>query len=239
MAINDNNLLINENSPEINDIRETTLESLPKEQLQKIYEYWKVTQLSQEVNQREQKRAFNTQSKINHFLNDKNITKKTKDNYKRILDIYMDFLALNSYHILDLNGDIALRFKSYLKTGKRTEPTITTYIRGVSSFYTYLIFVGDIQNNYFKGMIDKLHNKRAKDKGLMSETDYNSIIEHYQTSKKSKLNTLMPIIIEFLASTGLRVGALATIKIDKAGNYTTLTKGKEVKGSIEADLLTK
>jgi len=134
---------------------------------------------------------------------------RTIDTYKESLKVYYDFLSANNYHFLNINKDIATKYKAYLIKKGYENKTSSLKLSAVRSFYNFLGDIGAISNNPYHNLknpkvIKKLPNflNESETTNLFYDIDLNNDIEVRNT-----------LIVEFLYATGLRVSELVSIKL--------------------------
>ncbi len=178
-------------------------------------------------------------------------SKHTVRSFKTNLNYFLQWL--NGTSILDVNALVVDKYVSFLNSDKKTsDNTKRQRIAACSSFFSDLQRWSVIGNNPFKGIKGlpkkKIAVKEAEQIPSNKELD---LLEQYALSQivsvgsksgrglknKETGNLYAYISLKILRAYGLRVGALQGIKIDRDGNFKTKSKGHEVHGKFDSDIL--
>ena len=174
----------------------------------------------------------NYESYINSFLEylayELNYSKKTVKTYKDVLKEYGKYLKKYNYQFLNINTDIANKYKAYLISKNYENKTSSLHLSAVRSFYNYLLEIKVISNNVYLNIKNPKIFKKLPNFLNNSERE----VMFNENNLENDLKIRNNLIIEFLYATGLRVSELCSIKIDNI-NYQNKTFKVLGKGSKE------
>ena len=86
---------------------------------------------------------------IEYIEKELNYTLQTKENYKRDLICYKDFLNENKINYITINKIQILDYLKYLAYLKYSNKTISRHLSTLRSFYNYLMEIGEVKTNIF------------------------------------------------------------------------------------------
>ncbi len=167
--------------------------------------------------------------------------------YEKALKIFKDYADKKGIHILDFKAKQIDNFLIYLKDIEVSTNSKRLIIAGISKFFSQLVRWEFIEYNYFKGAkIPKYETKREL--RIPSDDDIIKLFDILETYKNAKgrgavkmrnnyfkLKTLLELFIR----TGLRVGAIKTIKIKQNNIISGYSKGKKFELRINKELTSK
>lgn len=154
-------------------------------------------------------------------------TKTTIKTYNYSINEYFKFLLNNNYNLLNINRDIALKYKANLIAKGYDNKTSSLHLSSVRSFYNFLVDIKLISVNPFLNMKNPKIAKKLPNFLNNSETE--NLFDNINFANDLEVrNTL---IIEFLYATGLRVSELVSIKLDdldiNSKSFKVLGKGNK------------
>ncbi len=176
-------------------------------------------------------------------------SKETQRSYKRNLRLFLEWLKGKSKGLLDVNANLVDAYIVYLKRKSISANTFRLRIGACSSFWTALIRWETIeQENPFIGVrgLPKKPKKIKKAEEIPSDNDLD-FLEKYAfnqmkaTGKGStgKIRSAIKALcaVKVMRATGLRIGALKNMEIDRNGYYTAKTKGGIATGFLDEEVL--
>lgn len=188
----------------------------------------------------------NYNSYVNSFLEylnyELNYSTKTITTYHQNLKVYGNFLNLNKIDFLNINKDIANKYKAYLINLGYQNKTTSLNLSTLRSFYNYLIEIRVLNTNYFLN----IHNPKTIKKlpNFLKESEIKNFLTNIDTSDKYLIRN--EFIIEFLYATGLRVSELVSLKVNDLnsdGTIKVMGKGSKERivfyNAIDSNLLNK
>ncbi len=146
----------------------------------------------------------------------KNDSKHTARQYKNGLSKLENYTTVNSINILKLSPREADDFCLSLKDSKSSNATIRASISSCSTFFSFLERRHTVIRNPFRGTRTRPPLRAKKQVLIPTEKELKVIIENIS-------NSTIKVAIEFIKDTGIRVGALDTLKI-KGGKYYAYSK---------------
>lgn len=114
---------------------------------------------------------------------------------------------------------------------ERSPASVRLDVAAVSSFFIFLEPRHRGIQNPFRGTRARPRNKGVRDEAYPTTEEVNYIIEHLPDAK-------LKAIVYIMAHRGLRVGAFTGLSI-RDGNFKTVSKGKEYRGTFSQDILDK
>ncbi len=177
-------------------------------------------------------------------------SKSTIRVYNDNLDIFFNWLAKREKsHIVSLKAIDADEYLIYLKKNNQSGNTIRLRISVASSFVSYLNRLEILNSNPFfrmKGIPSKKLEIKSHDE-IPTNDEMNSILEEirkelFLVNGKGYRNKVRAarygiVAVSIVRIHGLRVGALENLSIDRNGNYSSLSKGKTVKGRLDPEII--
>ena len=182
-------------------------------------------------------------------------SKHTQRSFRKNLDLFLQWLGDKS--MLDVDARIADDYLIYLKSvktsgvssrGKRLSAnTIRQRIAACSSFWDSMIRWKDVSLNPWHDI--KLPKKKIaikksesvptnKELDLIKDFCKRAMVASGTGSVLKKRGAIKAYVaLEVLASTGLRVGALSSLTIDRKGYYTAESKGGTAQGRLTKKVL--
>ena len=126
-----------------------------------------------------------------------NYAEKTIITYGQVLKVYREFLEENKYNFLNINKDIASKYKAYLINKGYQNKTSSLNLSAIRSFYNYLIEIRVLNNNYFLG----LHNPKVIKKlpNFLKDSEIKTILNN---EEEDNYFLRSEFIVEFLYATG-------------------------------------
>ena len=139
---------------------------------------------------------------INSLETEKHYSNHTCSNYKRDLDQFYEFLIQNNINsFVDLDRNEARMYLRFLKDQAYHSRTISRKISSLRSFWTYLIHIGQLSVNPWKGIrLPKTAQTLPK---LPSEDKINQFLDALPITTFDQIRD--KAIFELLYSSGLRV----------------------------------
>lgn len=216
------------------------LDSLNKKQLESIAKMIKVDQLKEELRAKVKRERFDFDNIVEEFLIDRSESLYTVKQYRRNLERYFSYLDSRDLHPLEVKAREVDGFIRFLNSSKLASATRRNIIDTISSFYSYLHRLELVTHNYFKGSRKPVVEKAAPLR-VPTLYDIELIRESYledlkacgrgSTGKRRAALQMLPLF-DLTLTTGLRLGALRTLKISPDGSYTGRSKGKALQGRI-------
>ena len=205
-----------------------------------------VDQLKTEIKSQIRKNNLDIDGRVMLWLN-RFKSESTKKIYKRAIGYFLGWCSMQSIHPIDVKAVYVDKFLIYVREHIKSNNSQRIYISAASSFYSYLVRLGDIEHNYFLGA--KYPKKDIKTKtglDIPRENDIQAILEALENelnctgrgaAGKQRQARILKAVSHLIFHTGLRLGALPSLRIDSIGHYTAMSKGREVKGQLSAELL--
>lgn len=123
---------------------------------------------------------------------------------------------------------MADKYSEILRSSGLKASTVNIRINSVSSFYSYLVKRDHLLKTPFmdirRARVIENHDPIPTRKRIMK-----AVPPGWANKKQTQIHHAVMIML----ATGCRIGALATMKIDKAGNWIASSKGKTHSGRIE------
>ena len=138
-----------------------------------------------------------------------NYSDLTKDNYKRDILLYKEFLDIYGYNYLKINKNEIMDYLKYLDGFKYSSKSIGRNLSSLRSFYTYLIEIKIIDTNIFK----RIRNPKVSKKlpNYLSVVEVENVLDEIHEETKEDIRN--KCLFELLYSTGMRVSEVSDIKI--------------------------
>ena len=232
---------------EVSDIIKTIdLNQLSTEQLESIAKLVYMDKLKKKVDDEITKQGIDYPEYKNQFLAECK-AQNTRKVYFKAFEIFEEFLQRHSLQYADCGALEIDRFILSLDLDQKnlSGATKRLWIRAISAFYSKLLRYNFIARNPFIGA--KLPKEGRKRKlNIMTEEDYLKILDTLKPRKgrgeykrSEAIMTKWKTIFTLLRETGLRVGAVKTIKIGENGKLNYYSKGKEGKTIVNPELAKK
>lgn len=153
------------------------------------------------------------------YLNRKNYSKHTIDNYVRDIEVLEDFLKSEGFgDLLEINDTLARYFMSFLYEKDYSRKSIARKISSARSFYNYFQAEGEINRNPFNALtIPKIDKKNPR---FIYESEIENLFKSINNSNAKGKRDLA--ILEVLYGCGLRVSELCDIKVQDVDFYQGL-----------------
>ena len=158
--------------------------------------------------------------------NRKSHSQNTVDSYLRDTAIYLDFLDRLSISPIDANEITIRRYISSLKETNRTSATISRNLASIRSFYKFLIYRGQIDQNPTKAI--KLEKAQKKLPQVLTGAEIDLLLSQPDiTEAKGCRDKAM---LELLYATGIRASELINLDIKDVNLRTGVLYCKSTKG---------
>lgn len=220
------------------------LETLNQTELLQVAKLVKVDELKKELKNKIRQEKINLAERLETFLNQKTASVNTRYIYKKAVNHFFSYLERNNIHPLSVCAYDVDLYLNFLNTEKYSSNSRRLYIAAVSSFYSSLKRWGDVDFNYFNGCLrpakrveKDIHVPNADDIELIKQgfcDDFN--VTGRGAINKTRSARVMRILIEIMETTGIRVGALKTLKFHDDGSFKGFSKGKKIDGSVTIEL---
>ncbi len=180
------------------------------------------------------------------FLIDGEKAERTQQTYRAEVDRFVTWLDREGIHVLQVQRSDVNRFKSTIAE-RFSANTVRLTLASASSFYHYLEAERYIDRNPFAYIkYPKREYKKAikPDQGspipVMSEAEYQAIVEALERKAKAEGNRvydeasresarrLLPVV-HFLATYGLRIGDVLTLRLEEEERFSYKQKGGQVR----------
>jgi site-specific recombinase XerD len=155
----------------------------------------------------------------------------TKSLYKKNINEFCNFYGRN---IVSANHHVAQQYLTSLKNKQYSARTIRVKIASVSSFFTFLSHRYDFINNIFfnLNLPDKID---VNEMCVPEKSDIDILIKSMKKNEQYE----RALLIEIMRDYGLRSGAFENMRINKSGQFVTITKGREYKRTFNERTLNK
>jgi len=245
-----------------NILNSSKFEDLNEQEIERIAKLVVVDKLKTELNEEIEKTTTkqNLDTYINKWLN-KFESNHTKKSYKKNLQNFLNWLGEKS--IQDVDALIVDDYISYLKTvttesnyslNMKKRISVSTQrqrIMAVSSFWKSLLRWNVVPNNPWHGAnlpaqrTDVINSKKIPTDYELDEIEKLALREMTAiypgnkgiTKKKNNAARYAYAVLKILRSTGIRIGALPTLSIDRNGVYNARSKGSKVHGKLKDDVI--
>lgn len=161
----------------------------------------------------------------------KNDSKHTARQYRNGLSKLETYTQENDINILKLTPRESDNFCISLKDFDLSNATIRAAISSCSTFFSFLERRYMVIKNPFRGTRTRPPIRAKKQVLIPTEKELKIIIENIS-------NSIIQMAIIFIRDTGIRVGALDTLKV-KNNKYYAYSKGKDITGLVSKTMLTK
>ncbi len=229
------------------------LDQLSEDQIEKIAKSYYFDKLKKDFDREVQKTKLNkkaTEDLVNQWLSGFT-SQHTKRSFKKNLDYFLQWL--NGKSLVDVNSLVVDQYINFVNSDKQlSNNTKRQRIASPSSFFSNLTRWGIVSMNFFKGAKGLPKKKIAIKIAEQIPTDQElDLIEEYAQQQidiakegsgrgyanKVSGNTYALCALKILRREGLRVGALKTLRIDRDGNYKGTSKGRDIDGHFDDEIL--
>ncbi len=189
---------------------------------------------------------FDLEKVFAEFLLDGEKAERTQQTYRAEVGRFLSWLDREGLHVLQVQRADVNRFKSY-QAGRYSANTVRLTLASASSFFHYLEAERYIDRNPFAYIkYPKRQYKKAirPDQGspvpVMSEAELLAIMEAierkaraagnmiYNQASRESARRLLPVV-HFLATYGLRIGDVLTVKLEDGERFSYRQKGGQVR----------
>lgn len=223
------------------------LEKLTQAELLQIAKLVKVDELKKELKNEIRQEKIDITERLKTFLNQKAKSINTRYIYKKAIGHFFDYTKRNNIHPLVIKAYDVDLYLNFLNTENYSANSKRLYIAAISSFYSSLNRWGDVDFNYFNGAVIPAREVRQKIE-VPSDHDIEYIKQEFEedykatgrgATNKIRSSKIMSILIEVMEITGIRVGALNTLKFCEDGDFSGFSKGREIHGQVDLELYKK
>ena len=204
---------------------------LSKEESEQLLKATMFSSMIDELKIDNQINAIEYQKEVNTFFKQcsKNDSKHTIRQYKNGILRLENYTQENDINILKLNSRESDDFCIALKDTELSNASIRSVISSCSAFFSFLERRHIAIKNPFRGTRTRPPIRAKKQVLIPTAEELSIIIE-------SISNPVIKTAIIFIRDTGIRVGALDTLKI-KGSKYYAYSKGKDISGVVSDDLI--
>jgi hypothetical protein len=153
----------------------------------------------------------------------------TKNGYKDSVQRFVKWCRNQDIPPLEVTVHDVDRYQGFLVDSGFANKSVRTFILGVSSFYTFLLYryprvfkVNPFTHRDLPRDICKNH------KDYPTKEDIRSLKKEFTRIGRND----MVCVVDLLSKYGFRVGSFSTLHIDKNGRYSFLSKGREYPGQF-------
>jgi hypothetical protein len=161
-------------------------------------------------------------------LKGKNST-ATKNGYKDSVQRFVKWCQNQDVPPLEVTVHDVDRYQGFLDDSGFSNKSVRTFILGVSSFYTFLLYRYPkvFKVNPFTHR-DLPRDKCKNPKDYPTKEDIKALKKEFSRIGRKDL----VCVVDILSKYGFRVGSFSTLHIDKNGRYTFFSKGSEYPGQF-------
>lgn len=219
------------------------LEELSNEQLKQLAKSVGIDELKAEMANRIKVSRVDMEEVTAKWLNSFE-SKHTRVQYEISLRMYQDWLLDNDIHPLNVRAREADSYCDHVCGLNKSNATKNVRLAAMQSLYRYLTRWEYIDGNPYNGIKAPTVPKLKKQSDQVPSTDdIERLISQLELqikvgrtdvarSSRSALATL-----HFMLTTGVRIGALDNLTINRKGEYVTKSKGKIVQGKLSPETL--
>ncbi len=206
---------------------------LTQEQSEQLAQATMFSSMVDEMKIEHQIQAINYQTERTAFFKQcsRNDSKLTPKQYNNGLTKLEKYVAINNINILKLTPREADDFCISLKDLNLANATIRGVISSCSAFFSFLERRHLVIKNPFRGTRTRPPIRAKKEVLIPTEKELKLVISNIS-------NPIVKLAIEFIRDTGIRVGAIDTLKI-KGNKYYAYSKGKDISGTVSKAILNK
>lgn len=201
-------------------------EGIPADALQQIMKQAGMNKLAAELESKAKIANLDFEELAGRFLG-KQTSKHTKAQYKTGIDTWKSFCQSQAVNPFEASSDMADIYSAELRAGGKSPNTINARIDAISSFYTFLVKREHLSKTPF---MDITRAKHIETHAPIPTRE--KLIEAAPNTFGNQTHGQIHHAVMIMLATGCRIGALATMKIDKAGNWRATSKGKTHSGRI-------
>ena len=214
--------------------QEVDLNELNQDQLKKIMQLVNIDDLKNQFVNKKQIAKFDHIKVFESFLKHtgrdiNNKSQHTAEIYTRYLKEFFNYIDDRSMHILEVDRKNANEYVNHLTAQTTAPATKRIKINIIKAYYNYLQHELDLINKNPFTRIKTPKHAPASDTHILTETEIKNLKNYYKTAKHHNAiepSRAMLIIIDLLIDTGLRVGAVETLKHAGGNTYKYFSKGK-------------
>lgn len=155
-------------------------------------------------------------------------SKHTRIKYQHGINVWRAWCNAQGINPFEASGDVADKYSADLRNQSLGAGTINGRINAVSSFYAHLVKRGHLDRTPF------IHIRRAKT--LKKKKTVPTAREMLDAIAGNENDCTA---VQIMLATGCRVGALASMQIDRGGKWVAISKGKQHAGIIDDPVLIK
>ncbi|MCX7705906.1 MAG: tyrosine-type recombinase/integrase [bacterium] len=140
---------------------------------------------------------------------EKNLSCNTLMSYRQDIEKFLKFVNLNNISVKYIRGRNLIEYMMFLKKQGLSSSSVARNISSVRSFYKYLISKGDVN----PAILNFLESPKIERKipEIVDKQTINRII-YLSETKKERIKIRNIAILGLLATTGLRISELASLK---------------------------
>jgi hypothetical protein len=172
----------------------------------------------------------------------------TRRAYQRAIRHFLAYLDRKDIHPLDVKAREADAYIAFLRTEALSANSQRLYLAACSAFYACLERFDDVGRNYFRGARLPTRQRCIKTGNEIPDaaavTTIITALQHEQAltsgrgaSHKARQGRYLLPVVHLITQYGFRVGALPYLSIDTQGQYTALSKGKQIAGRLSTETL--
>jgi site-specific recombinase XerC len=152
----------------------------------------------------------------------------TKINYKKWITDFLDWCRSERIRTLKITRREVESYMVYL-CDKYSSNSVRSRLMGVCSFYQFLIYRYHkiiTVNPFHKLKLPKIRLVRRVD--IITETDLKELKKELNRIRRDDILCVVDLIVKY----GFRVGIFENMKIDREGNWRSVSKESEMKGKF-------
>lgn len=230
---------------EIDSVIEALERTPDKKEILEALQGLRKDKLKNALNETVKAARFDLRQTLSEFLNDGEKAEQTQKTYLSEVARFLSWLERQNIHVLQVQRPDVNRYKAYLYE-KYSNNTIRLSLAACSSFYKYLEAEGYIERSPFtyikypKKVYKKaLRPDQGKPVPVMNDEEYGAIVDAlkrkanapghmiYDERLRESARRLLPIV-HFMATYGLRVGDVLTVRVEDSERFSYRAKGGRV-----------